>query len=368
MMFDRRLIQNFDWIFLCIVLILTGLGLLNLYSASSGAETTGLSVYVLRQMKWMLLGLAVITTILFFDYHYLERYAYFLYLLGILLLVLVLLKGTVVSGSKRWIFGFQPSELVKLFVIFTLARYFARREYPGGMRLRDMIPPMLIVGLPFLFIVKQPDLGTGLHLAILSLTVILFVKVRWNALIFLASGVVVALPFVWSFLESYQIKRIITFLNPDTDPRGAGYHIIQSKIAVGSGELWGKGFMKGTQSRLRFLPERHTDFVFSVFAEEWGFLGALFLLSIYFFLIIWGLQIIRHSQDRFGAILGDGLLAMIFLQFFINTCMVVGLMPVVGIPVPFLSYGGTSLLVTSIAVGLLLNISMRRFIFQTKMG
>jgi len=368
MMFDRRLIKNFDWIFLCLVLVLTGLGLLNLYSASTGTQTSELSVYMIRQMRWLLLGLAVITITLFFDYHYLERFAYFFYLVGIVLLILVLIKGSSVSGSKRWIFGFQPSEAVKLFVIATLARYFSRREYPDGLRFVDLFVPMAIVGLPFLLIIKQPDLGTGLHLVILSLTIILFMRVKWNALLFLASGVILALPFVWSFLKAYQIRRIMTFLNPDMDPRGAGYHIIQSKIAVGSGEIWGKGFMKGTQSKLRFLPERHTDFVFSVFAEEWGFLGSLVLLGLYFFLIIWGLQIVKRSQDKFGAILGVGLLAMIFWQFFINLCMVIGLMPVVGIPVPFLSYGGTSLLTTSVAVGLLLNISMRRFMFQTKMG
>ncbi|MBW1709139.1 MAG: rod shape-determining protein RodA [Deltaproteobacteria bacterium] len=366
-MIDRRLIQNFDWILLCLVLTLAGLGILNLYSASSGSQAGGGPVY-LKQAYWLALGLVVALAILFFDYHQAEKTAYMLYALGLLLLILVLISGQTVSGSQRWLelgfFRFQPSELVKIIVLVTLARYFSRREYPEGLGLKDLIMPMLLAGIPFLLILAQPDLGTALHLAIVCLSLILFLKVRWDALLLLSSGVAAAMPFIWSVLKAYQKQRIITFLNPAKDPHGAGYHIIQSKIAVGSGQAWGKGFMKGTQSHLRFLPEQQTDFAFSVFAEEWGFVGALVLLGLFFLLLVWALRIANRSQDRFGALLGVGLVLLIFWQFFINICMVIGLMPVVGIPLPFISYGGSSLVTLFIGVGLLLNISMRRFMFQ----
>ncbi len=368
MMFDRRLIQNFDWVLLCLVLILAGLGILNLYSASAGSQSSGFPVY-LKQLYWLSLGFIVMLAVLFFDYHLAEKTAYLLYALGLLLLLLVLLHGQTISGSKRWLnlgfFNFQPSEPVKIIVLITLARYFARREYPGGLRLRDLITPLLLAGAPFLLILAQPDLGTALHLAIACLSLVLFLRVRWNALLLLSSGVAAAMPFIWSVLKSYQKQRIMTFLDPTRDPRGAGYHIIQSKIAVGSGQIWGKGFMKGTQSHLRFLPEQQTDFAFSVFAEEWGFVGALVLLSLFFLFLVWSLRVVSRSQDRFGALLGVGMILLISWQFIINICMVIGLMPVVGIPLPFISYGGSSLVTLFIGVGLLLNISMRRFMFQS---
>ena len=183
-------------------------------------------------------------------------------------------------------------------------------------------------------------------------------------MISLSATLAVTAPFVWRLLEPYQIKRIVTFLNPEKDPLGAGYHIIQSKIAVGSGQFWGKGFLRGTQNQLRFLPEQHTDFVFSVFAEEWGFLGSSVMIVLFFFLILYGVNIARRSQDRFGALLALGLTALVFWPFFINISMVTGLMPVVGLPLPFISYGGSSLVTTLIACGLILNIGMRRYMFQ----
>jgi rod shape determining protein RodA len=367
MMFDRRLIQNFDWVFLGLVLILVGLGIMNLYSASSGFTGGGGPVYI-KQAYMLVMGLAAMLVTLFFDYHHLERSAYLLYAFGLGLLVLVFLTGRSISGTQRWLdlglFSFQPSELVKIFTIIILARYFSRREYPEGLSLKDLALPVLLMGVPFFLILKQPDLGTALHLAIACVSIIFLLKVRWYVLLLLSAFTALALPFIWSFLKSYQKERIMSFLDPSRDPQGAGYHIIQSKIAVGSGHLWGKGFMEGTQSHLRFLPERHTDFAFSVLAEEWGFVGSMVILVLFFLLIIAGLRIVSRSQDRFGAVLGLGLVALIFWQFFFNVCMVLGLIPVVGIPLPFISYGGTSLVTLFIAVGLLLNINMRRFMFQ----
>lgn len=367
MMFDRRLIQNFDWIFLALALLLAGLGVLNLYSASLGSQSSGMDIY-LKQIYWLGLGLIFMVIILFFDYREVETLAYVIYIAGMILLALVYFSGDSISGSRRWLslgfISFQPSELAKLCMIAALARFFSKRDYPGGLRLRDLIGPFVLAGIPFLLILKQPDLGTALHLAIICLSVILFLKIRLFALIFLSSSVAAATPFIWAFLKSYQKERIMTFLNPARDPHGAGYHIIQSKIAVGSGQIWGKGFLKGTQSRLRFLPEQHTDFVFSVFAEEWGFMGTMVLLALYLLFIVWGLRIVSRAQDKFGAVLGLGLVSLIFWQFFINICMVIGLMPVVGIPLPLISYGGSSMITVFMAVGLLLNISMRRFMFQ----
>ncbi len=368
MMFDRRLIQNFDWVFLGLVLTLVGLGIMNLYSASSGFPAVGRPVYI-KQAVFLAVGLVAMLVTLFFDYHHLERSAYLLYAFGLILLVLVFLTGRSIYGTQRWLdvplFSFQPSEMVKVFTIAVLARYFSRREYPQGLRLRDLVLPILILGVPFYLIYKQPDLGTALHLAIACLSVIFFLKIRWYVLLILSVFATVALPVVWSLLlKSYQKERIWAFINPSRDPLGSGYHIIQSKIAVGSGHLWGKGFMEGTQSQSGFLPARHTDFAFSVLAEEWGFLGSMVILVLFFLLIIAGLRIVSRSQDRFGAVLGLGLVTLIFWQFFINISMVIGLMPVVGIPLPFISYGGTSLVTIFIAVGLLLNINMRRFMFQ----
>lgn len=367
MMFDRRLLENFDWIFLCLVLALSAVGVVNLYSASAGFNSGGTPVY-LKQLYFICLGLCILLVILFVDYHYLKDPAYFFYAVSILLLLAVLVIGKQTSGSQRWInlgfFNLQPSELAKIAVILALAKYFSRREYPQGIGFKGLVVPALIMGVPFLLILKQPDLGTAMHLAFICLSILMFLRIRKAVMVVLGLGVAVALPFAWHFLKAYQKQRIVTFLYPEQDPLGAGYHIIQSKIAVGSGQFWGKGFMKGTQSQLQFLPEQHTDFAFSVFAEEWGFIGSAVLLVLFFLLILMGLRIVIRSQDRFGAILALGVVSLMFWQLLINISMVTGLVPVVGIPLPFISYGGSSLVTVFICAGLLLNISMRRFLFQ----
>lgn len=366
--FDRRLLENFDWILLSLVLALAGLGILNLYSASSGYHTGGIPVYS-KQAYLLVLGLVAMAFILLFDYHYLKDWAYLLYGIGLILLLVVLILGRITSGAQRWIdlglFSFQPSELAKVVVIIALAKYYGRREYPSGLGFRALFGPALLVGAPFLLILIQPDLGTAMHLALTCLSILLILRIRPSVILTLSATLAVALPFVWLYLlKDYQRDRIFTFLDPERDPLGAGYHIIQSKIAVGSGQFWGKGFMKGTQSQLRFLPEQHTDFAFSVFAEEWGFSGCVVLLTLFLLLILCGLNIAQRSQDRFGGLLALGLTVLIFWQFLINISMVTGLMPVVGIPLPFISYGGTSLVTTLVSIGILLNISMRRFMFQ----
>jgi rod shape determining protein RodA len=260
--------------------------------------------------------------------------------------------------------SFQPSEFMKICMVVVLAKFFNDRAQVSEYRLRDLWLPFLLMALPALFILKQPDLGTALLLLIVSFSIVLFAKMRWRSLLVLVLCTALSVPFLWMSLKEYQQRRILTFLNPDLDPLGAGYHINQSKIAIGSGLTWGKGFLQGTQTRLHFLPERHTDFAFSVLAEEWGFMGALILLSLYLAVILWGINIARSSKDRFGAMIAVGVVAIVFWQTAINVCMTTGLLPVVGIPMVMFSYGGSSILSTMIGMGLLMNVSMRRFMFQ----
>ena len=363
-MFDRRLLQNFDWLLLGLVLVITALGIVNLYSAGFNRQPgTGSPVY-LKQMYWLGVGLVLMLVTLLYDYRHWEKFAYPLYVLSLFLLVGVMVAGKMVSGSRRWLplgpFAFQPAELVKIAIILMLARYFNQRPYLASLRLKNLLAPVALVLAPVLLIVKQPDLGSGILVALVAASMILFMGVHCRTLVISTLSLVLSLPLVWTFLKDYQKQRVLTFMNPDQDPLGAGYHIIQSKIAVGSGQFLGKGFLQGTQSQLHFLPEQHTDFVFSVFAEEWGFIGSALLVLLYTGLTLWGLQVARDFKDRFGHLLAFGLTALIFLQVFINLCMVTGLMPVVGIPLPLFSYGGSSLITTFIAVGIFLNIRDRK--------
>jgi rod shape determining protein RodA len=224
--------------------------------------------------------------------------------------------------------------------------------------------PLILTAIPFILIVYQPDLGTALMLLIISFSVIMFANTNWNSILIFLSTAVLSAPFFWISLQGYQKKRIIAFLRPDLDPLGAAYHVTQSKIAIGSGLFWGKGFLKGTQTRLHFLPQQHTDFSFSVMAEEWGFIGSAVILFLYLFLILWCLNIAKSSKDKFGSLIVIGIAASIFWHLTINVSMVTGLLPVVGIPLALFSYGGSSVISTMAAMGLIMNVSMRRFMFQ----
>lgn len=367
-MFDRRLVQNFDWILLLLLLLIGTISVLNLYSATYPIRDQGGSQIFMKQIYWFLVGFAVLLMMTAFDYHVLERLAYPAYFFSVALLVLVFVVGDVRSGSQRWLslggFSFQPSELVKIVLVITLARFFNEHGEVNEYRLRDLWRPFLLIAVPCFLIVKEPDLGTALAIAVVCFSIILFVKVNWQSLLILLLTAIAAVPFIWSNLEAYQQKRILTFLSPEMDPLGAGYHMNQSKIAIGSGMFWGKGFLKGTQTRLHFLPEQHTDFAFSVLAEEWGFIGSVFLLLLYLFLMLWGINIAKTSKDKFGALIALGIVAIIFWQLVINVSMATGLLPVVGIPLVMFSYGGSSVVTTMAAMGLLMNISMRRFMFQ----
>jgi rod shape determining protein RodA len=367
-MLDRRLIQNFDWILLLLLLLEAGISILNLYSATYPIREMGGAEIFLKQIYWFLIGFAVLLLATTFNYYVLERLAYPAYFFTVALLALVLFVGRVTSGSQRWLalgpISFQPSELSKIVMVLVLAKFFSERSDYKEYRLRDLWQPFILTSIPCFLILKEPDLGTALFLALICISMVLIAKVNWRSLLILASASGLAAPLIWLGLKEYQQKRVLSFLSPEMDPLGAGYHINQSKIAIGSGQFWGKGFLKGTQTRLHFLPEQHTDFAFSVLAEEWGLVGSAAVLLIYLFMILWGLNIAKNSKDRFGSMIAVGIVAIIFWQVVINVGMVTGLLPVVGIPLVLFSYGGSSLITTMAAIGILMNISMRRFMFQ----
>ncbi len=366
-MFDRRLIMNFDWPLLVTASLIAVMGVANIYSATFPHSGYTAPPHV-KQIYWLLLGMGLMLLILYFDYRTLVRYAYPLLLFCLILLILVIFFGRVSSGSQRWLnlgfFSFQPSELTKMALILALTRFFTEADNPHGYGLRDLFIPFLIFMIPAVLVFKQPDLGTVVLLVLIHGSILAFIGVRRRTWITMGVTCSVLAPLSWHFLKDYQKTRLLTFLNPDLDPLKTGYHIIQSKIAVGSGIFFGKGFLKGTQSQLHFLPEQHTDFIFSVLAEEWGFIGSFILLFLIFLLISRGLKIAYISKDRTGRILAAGISAMLFWQSFINVGMVLGIVPVVGVPLPLFSYGGTSIITTLMGLGILMNISMRRFMLS----
>jgi rod shape determining protein RodA len=367
-MIDRRMLLNIDWMLILAVFIIVTWGLVTVYSATHGRLETHLEDFYLKQIYWFGAGLVLMVLMTFVDYQLLSRAAYFLLALGILLLIAVFLVGRVASGARRWLvlgpLSFQPSELVKVFLVLSFARYFTEARRESGLRFRDLLIPLLMLAIPFTLIAKQPDLGTALVLCFVAGALIFASGFPLKILLLMMGGGVIAMPVAWTFLKDYQKVRIITLLNPDFDPLGAGYHSWQSKIAIGSGGFWGKGWLAGTQSGLNFLPEKHTDFIFAVFAEEWGFVGATALIVLYLILVLRGISIAYASKDRLGSLIATGLVVMLSVYILFNIGMTAGLTPVVGLPLPLFSYGGSSMLATMIAIGLLLNIRMRRFLYS----
>ncbi|MFH1152504.1 MAG: rod shape-determining protein RodA [Pseudomonadota bacterium] len=364
-MFDRRLVECFDWGLIAITMGICCLGLAVLYSAVTAGDAGVSQVLFKKQIIWMGAGFLMMMITCTIHYKHLDKGSFVIYGVCVILLICVMFLGKYVAGSRRWLaigpFTMQPSELMKLSLIIVLASIYSGSVSERGLQARHLVKPVLVVLVPFILIAKQPDLGTGLLLVFIAVVLTLFVKVEKRVLIASSLLGAVAVPSVWFFLKDYQKSRILIFLNPDNDPLGAGYHIIQSKIAIGSGMMWGKGFLKGTQNALSFLPEQHTDFILSVLAEEWGLIGCCVLLFLYFLLLLWGLNIAYCCRDMFGSILAFGITFMIFWQIVINVGMVMGLMPVVGVPLPLISYGGSSVITNMAGVGILLNISMRRF-------
>ncbi len=367
-MFDRRLVKYFDWGLLGMTVLLGFLGLVTLYSAVTSASPTPQKIYYFKQLVWYCAGLIVMVISFLINYKLLDRWANAIYAICILLLICVLLFGKYVGGARRWLIlgplSIQPSEFVKIAVIICLARYYSKIANIRGLTLRELLTPLILAAIPIFLIVRQPDLGTAIIVVLIAGSMTVFVKIERRSFLYIIASCTITIPMVWFFLKGYQKKRILTFLNPELDPLGAGYHIIQSKIAIGSGMISGKGFLKGTQNALSFLPEQHTDFIFSVLAEEMGFVGSVIPLLIFMMLIIWGLNVAYRCRDPFGTILAVGISSMIFWQVFINVGMAMGLMPIVGVPLPFISYGGSSIVAMMICIGLLMNVSMRRFMFE----
>ncbi len=367
MFIDRRMFFTFDWRMAGIALGLTALGILAIWSGNLGSTAPHKQSLYLRQALWLLIGLFALVAAAIMNYRILTRFAYLIFGVALSLLVAVAVAGQVGFGAQRWIrIGFlslQPSEFMKLALILVLARYFEdHKARLGDLRLLGF--PTLLALIPMLLVLRQPDLGTAAMLGVLTLSILLVVGgLRVKHLLLLGVGGAVLAPLLWSSLKEYQQQRLLVFLNPNLDPLGSGYHITQSKIAVGSGELFGKGLMAASQSQLNFLPASHTDFIFAVLAEQWGFVGCLFLLLLYYLLITRGIEIASEAKDLFGAVMAFGIVVVMTVQLLVNVGMVIGIMPVVGIPLPLVSYGGSSMLVTLTSIGLLISVHMRRFLY-----
>jgi len=361
---DRRAVQNFDWMLFGLVALLVSVGVLNLWS-STHAEAE-MSDEVRRQLISLGVGGAAFLFTLIVDYRHFERLAWPAYCGGLALLLLTLVVAPMTRGSQAWLLDgrLQPAEVAKVGMILALARYFHRNP-PGEIRsIRELIKPALIIAAPVAGIILQRDMGVALLTLLIGSTYLAFVRIplrAWAAMVVLA---VAALASAWIFvLAPYQRDRILDVVEPGRDPLASGYQVNQSRIAVGSGGLLGKGFQEGTQSQLRFLPTQHTDFAFSVWAEEWGFIGSVAVLGVYNLMLLWGLLIGRHAKDGFGAMLAVGVVGLLFWPAVLNIGMVLGLLPVIGVPLPFISYGGSALVVTLAAMGLLMNVSLRRWVF-----
>ena len=360
-MLPRRLLRNLDPYLIIATTVLVALGLVMVYSTTrSGSHPL---LFVRIQILHLAAGVLVGVILLVVDYRTLASGARGLYVANVVFLAAVLVLGRSTFGAQRWISlgplgQFQPSEFAKLAIIITLAQHLALRPGPYQ-SVRDLLPFLGHIGLPMVLIFRQPDLGTALVYGAILLGMLYAGGVRQWHLGVLGIGTVAVAPLLWHVLKDYQRRRLLVFLDPSMDPQGAGYGIIQSKIAVGSGMLWGKGLFAGTQNVLQFVPEHHTDFIFSIVGEELGFIGSLLLLALFLLWLSRGLRIATLALDRFGAIASVGIVSMVAFHVFVNIGMTIGIMPITGIPLPFISYGGSALMTMLWATALLLNIGMR---------
>jgi rod shape determining protein RodA len=366
---ERTLFKRIDWNFVLVILALNLVGLINLYSATHGPHSNDVEPLFVNQLVWLAAGWSCFFISTLLDYSYINRIAYIVYFLNLAAILYVTFFGKVALGAQRWIdlgfFHYQPSETMKMCLIMVMAKTLSIRNTEGrGMGLKQLVWPLLILGIPFILVVEQPDLGTALMLTAIGSSMILFCKVRKAILGTIVVAMMVALPIAWKYgLRDYQKARIVNFISPTNDPRGSGYNSIQSKIAVGSGKLLGKGFRKGTQSQLEFLPERHTDFIYSVLSEEHGFVGSVTTIALFCVLFLIAIRIASTARDKFGALLTVGVVSYVFWHMFVNMGMVIGLLPIVGVPLPLLSYGGSSMLTTMTGLGIISSVAYRRYIF-----
>jgi rod shape determining protein RodA len=353
-------IRGISWGLVLLICTAAGFGIAVLYSAADGS----MEPWAAKQTIRFAIALMLMVGAALVDIRHWFRAAYWVYAIVLALVVAVDLRGFAGMGAQRWIdlglIQLQPSELMNVAVVLALARYFHSLSGEDVGRIRYLILPALTVGVPAALVLKQPDLGTAIMLLMGGAALFFIAGVRLRYFTLTAAAAAAALPGVWHFLRDYQKSRIYTFLDPDSDPLGAGYHILQSKIALGSGGLFGKGFLQGSQSHLSFLPEKQTDFIFTTLAEEFGFVGGLGLLALYSLIIVYGFAIALRSHNHFGRLLGLGVVTNFFLSVFINTAMVMGLIPVVGVPLPLISYGGTAMLAVMFGFGLLINVGAHR--------
>lgn len=351
---------HINWMLVLIVIAVGGIGVAMLYSAANGSWTPWAYSHAIR---FAVLFVAMLVVALI-DLRFWIRHAYLIYFIGLALLVLVEVMGATGMGARRWIsvglFVVQPSELMKICLVLALARYFHGTSLEEVARPAFLIVPLIMVAAPVYLVIRQPDLGTALMLIMCAGAIFFLAGVRMWKFATVLGLVIAAIPIGWNMLHSYQKKRIMTFLDPETDPLGSGYHILQSKIALGSGGLGGKDFLKGTQSHLSFLPEKHTDFIFTMYAEEFGLIGGLILVGLYSLILVYGIAISLRVRNQFGRILVMGVTVNFFLYMFINIAMVMGLIPVVGVPLPLISYGGTAMLTVMIGFGLMMSANLSR--------
>lgn len=361
-------IRGFNYGYLLLISLIVFIGIGVLYSVGNGH----FSPWASKQSLRFVVSLGFLIVIALTNLRLWMKYAYWIYGIGVVLLVAVELFGHVGMGAQRWLnlglFQLQPSEVMKIALVLALAKYFHGASLEQIRSIKFMIPPALMMGIPVLLILKQPDLGTAMMLVFMSFGVFFLVGVQIWKFVVLALAGIGSFPIVWSLLHEYQKKRVLTFLNPESDPLGAGYHISQSKITLGSGGFWGKGFMQGTQTRLNFIPEKQTDFIFTVFAEEFGLFGSLILFALYTLVIGYGFLISARCQNFFGKILAAGLTINFALYLFINSGMVMGLMPVVGVPLPLISYGGTAMITLFISFGLMECVDINREMIIGRLG
>lgn len=349
---------HLDKILFLSLVILCSLGLVVLYSASDQNIDM-----IIRQIIHLCIGFGIIIIIAHFRTQQMMPWIPWVYLFGVILLIMVLLVGKTVNGSQRWLFGIQPSEIMKLAVPMMVAWYLADKSLPP--KYGHLFVAISLIIIPAALVLKQPDLGTALLISVSGIFVLLLAGLSWRIVFGVLGLIAFSAPVLWNLLHPYQQKRILTLIDPERDPLGAGYHIIQSKIAIGSGGLYGKGWLNGTQSHLQFLPERHTDFIFAVYSEEFGLVGVLILLSIYFFILSRGMYIAVEAQDSFGRLITGSLILTFFVYIFVNMGMVSGLLPVVGVPLPLVSYGGTAIVTLMAGFGLIMAVhTHRKFLYR----
>ena len=364
----RQKIWQLNWGLVFLLCVIAGVGFAMLYSAANGS----MSPWASRQLIRFGLGIVIMFTVALIDVRFWFRYAYLIYLGSLGLLCAVEFMGTIGMGAQRWIdLGFirlQPSEIMKVALILALARYFHGVSTEDIGRPTLLLLPLALVLAPAALVLRQPDLGTSGMLLLGASAVFLCAGVRWWKFALVAVAGLAAVPIAWQFLHAYQKARVMTFLNPENDPLGAGYHALQAMIAFGSGSVTGKGFMQGTQSHLNFLPEKQTDFIFTMLAEEFGLVGSLGLLALYFLVLAYGFAIAFRARNQFARLLAIGLTTNLFLYVFINMAMVMGVFPVVGVPLPLVSYGGTALLTVMIAMGLIISCYIHRDIRISRRG